>query len=106
MTAMQNRVGELLCNISLYSFVPDLISAKPSDHKLSPAVADLFNILNPKLVQHGQQQVCHRSPLRTPQVKIAFESAAVVTDQKNRQALMFVNMGIAQRPAIQDHRVI
>src|SRR6187549_182785 len=55
------------------------------------------------LVEHGQQQVGHRRVVRIDQMSIAGEAT---TDERQRQVVVRVQVGIAQTRAEQEQRVI
>src|SRR5262249_54312846 len=70
------------------------------------AVAQALHMRNIGLVQHGEEQIGHWRPLGILDVTSALDPVDAAGDQQERQVGIEVQIGVAQRSAVHDHRVI
>src|SRR5579872_556021 len=79
---------------------PDLLN-----RDLSGAVPDLVHV-HADLANHRQQNIRHGRVVLAANMLPALDAAVGVAGQENRHALVIVRVGIAQRAAVQNQRMI
>ena len=76
-----------------------------SDRHLPRAVTKALELVEPESAQHGQHRVRHRRTIRAFDVEVALEVAIAVASQKERTALVVVNVRVAHWRAVEDQRL-